>query len=484
MLRTNQLPRTIYIDALSLVPAKKSGVGLTLRQTLESLANKQEIADLYTIYLVVPLGKAKYLAEYVQPNVKIKTIYLPARGMELLLRLKLFPPVDWLLGAGVYIFPNYRNWPLWRSRSATYIYDVGFVRFPETVQPKNQRYLQRYINRWIARADKIIAITQQVKEEIEIYLHVPATQVEVVNCGVDEKTFYQRSSQEIDEVKRKYQIPYDKYLLFVGNIEPRKNLPMLLAAYRKLPKNIRETYGLVIVGGDGWLNEAFYSDLTEAQSEQLKIFKVDEYVEDQDLPALYSGASALVHPALYEGFGMTPLEAAACNVPVVVSDIPAIREVILDGGYYCDPHNADSVAMAVRQALDELDTPKQKAQLHQALARANELSWDNSAKQLADVIELQYLVGPERHPLLRRAKLLYKAVDYRVRTMLGEKALQPYRPAPAESRQDLQRQLLADFAAEQPSSLQEIALKIYLSAKHVAATVVKGALRTVRRIHV
>src|SRR4030081_2051898 len=140
-MRTRQFPRSIYIDALALVPAHKSGVGLTLQQTLMSLLKNAAIADGYTIYLVVPLGKAKYLSNYVGPNVKIKTICLPAPVLEVFLRFKLFPPADWLLGTGTYIFPNYRNWPLWRSRSLTYLYDVGFVRFPEMVQPKNQKYL-------------------------------------------------------------------------------------------------------------------------------------------------------------------------------------------------------------------------------------------------------------------------------------------------------------------------------------------------------
>lgn len=155
--------KRLYIDALALVPDRKSGVGQTLEQTLENLSLIPEFTTEWTAYLVVPLGKAKYLKKYEKTNISIKTICLPARILDVLLRFGVLPPLDIFIGKGVYLFPNYRNWPLWRSRSMTYVYDIGFVLFPETIQPKNRSYLATNIKKWISRTDTVITITNQVK---------------------------------------------------------------------------------------------------------------------------------------------------------------------------------------------------------------------------------------------------------------------------------------------------------------------------------
>lgn len=474
-----QLPKAIYIDALALVPARKSGVGLSFEETLKNLVVRPEIMSDYQIYLVVPLGKAKYLQAYLGNGIHTKTIYLPARLLELLLRIKLFPPVDWLLGSGVYVFPNYRNWPLWRSRSLTYVYDVGFVRFPDTVQPKNRHYLQRYMRRWVSRADKVITITNRLKHEVERYLHLPPAKIAVVYCGVDTKLFFKRSANEIASVRDKYNIPYERYLLFVGNIEPRKNLVALLEAYMQLPEKTRQEYGLVLVGGDGWLSEAFYERLQQLQAAGAQILKVASYVETADLPALYSGATALVHPAVYEGFGITPLEAMACETPVIVADIDAIREVVQDTGYYFDPYSSTSITAAIKQMLQ--DSPdKLKQRIKTGANRAAELSWNQSAEQLSDLIIEQHGQGSEQKPLLKRLKYRYEGIDRGIRSLLGEKAQEPYRPAEAHTNAELQKIIIADFLREQPSHLQALLLGGYLRAKHVAATSLRVLLRMAR----
>jgi len=192
-----KIEKIIYIDALALVPERKSGVGVTLEQTLEELLKNSEMKS-WEVFLVVPLGKAKYLKKYESSNVHLKTIYLPARALAILLRTRLLPPVDWFLGKGVYLFPNYRNWPTWRSRSVTYIYDVAYVKHPETVQAKNQKYLSRSMSTWARRTDRVITISKQVKYEIEKYLGMNENKIDIVPCGVDRSVFCKRNSNEIE----------------------------------------------------------------------------------------------------------------------------------------------------------------------------------------------------------------------------------------------------------------------------------------------
>jgi glycosyltransferase involved in cell wall biosynthesis len=466
----SKLSKSIYIDALALVSKNKSGVGMTLQQTLAKLLVMEELKD-YTIYLVVPLGKAKALQTYVGQNVKTKTIFLPARLLQALMKTGLLLPVDWFLGSGIYVFPNYRNWPLWRSRSLTYVYDTVFISYPETVQVKNQKYLSRYINTWLGRTDMVITISEQVRLEIEKLLHVYYGKIDLVPCGVDRSIYKKSSLVEVQRVKDKYAIPYEKYLLFVGNIEPRKNLVALMGAYAGLPKRPRDQYGLVIVGADGWLNQSFRQKLVESQQAGLNIFKVEGYMDGEDLPAIYSGASLLVHPAVYEGFGMTPLEAMACETPVAVSDLPVMHEVVQNAGEYFNPLNTESITRAI---LNVLDDPKRKDELiREGLARSAALSWSNSAAKLFDAIEEQLKSGPKSHPLLTRLRALYSRFDRLLRRLLGERAFKKYRPATAANINNLRRNLYDDFINEQPARWQIVALSVYLGTKHAVAKTVR-----------
>ncbi|MEJ0072817.1 MAG: glycosyltransferase family 1 protein [Candidatus Saccharibacteria bacterium] len=457
------MKQKIYIDALALVPERKSGIGYSLEQTLLQLREIPAIRKGYAIQLVVPLGKARYIRKYVSSGVSVRTIFLPARGMELLLRLGLFPPVDWLLGRGIYVFPNYRNWPLWASQSLTYIYDLGYLLYPETVQQKNLRYLRRYAKRWIGRANRIITITNQVREEIEKNLDLHYGSIDVVYCGVDAKVFYRRPAREVDAVLQKYAVPFKDYVLFVGNIEPRKNITGLLDAYDRLPKHIREQCGIVVVGGDGWSNEDVLERMRQAEAAGQKIYRVPQYVTTEDLPALYSGAKALVHPAMYEGFGITPLEAMACETPVIVSDIPAIREVVQGDAIYIDPKDPQSLADAITK-LYTADAGLVNARSVQH--RVRELSWKRSAEELAAVIEAASDEQAKGGFHIKRAKRAYVRLDRLIRSMLGQKKRPPYKPQTSPTdKQAFRRMVYEDFLQEQPSHLQAVLLGAYRSAK-------------------
>jgi glycosyltransferase involved in cell wall biosynthesis len=477
MTKTSSLPK-IYIDALALVPEKKSGIGVLLEQTLIQLAELPKVKNAYQIYLVVPMGKAKYLQPFLRSNVTTKTIPLPARVLEVFLRLNIFPPMDWLLGSGVYVFPNYRNWSLWSSRSLTYIHDATFKRHPEMVRPKNLRYLERYSARWANRSNTIITLTDHSKEEIEKLLSLPYTKLQVIYCGVDTSVFNRRSVAEVDKIKQKYRIPYENYFLYVGSIEPRKNLVQLIRAYQKLPTKIRQTYGLVLVGGDGWLNDEFNQDLATAQSNGHNILKVAEYVVNEDLPALYSGASLLVHPAVYEGFGITPLEAMACETPVVISDIPPLREVSEDAAYYFDPYDDQSLVNSIEQALQ--NKTETLAHIKRGLVKAKSLSWRSSAEKLEMLIDTELAEGKQDKPVLRRLRATYLVFDRWIRTRLGERVLTPYIPERATNERALAVTVYRDFLREQPSHVQVVALKVYLGTKHTAGLGVKKVYHLVR----
>ncbi|RWZ79506.1 MAG: glycosyltransferase family 1 protein [Candidatus Chaera renei] len=473
-----RISKTIYIDALALAPRRKSGVGQTIEQVLRSLA-PLVYKDGWAIRLVVPLGKAKRIKHYKKiQGISIKTIPVPARLFSILLRLGVLPPMDWILGEGIYLFPNYRNWPLWNSRAMTYIYDLGFVLFPETVHPNNQKYLSKHVPQWISRSETIITISKSIKEEITRLLNVPAKRVEVVYCGVNKALYHRRDSLEIQEVKQKYGISYDQYLLFIGNIEPRKNLLTLLKAYSLLPKNLQQSYGLVIIGGDGWINDDFYNKLQQLQVHGAQIIKINSYVNDEDLPALYSGASALVHPAFYEGFGMTVLEAMAVDTPVVASDIPSIREIADKAALYFNPYDAKSAAIAIKKMLVSKD--KTEVFIAAGRQRVQKFSWEKSAIALRKNIYSLWSEGARPRPLRRfvdiaQAKLVRKAksLDESLRNVLGKSQLSNYVPRSANSVQELRQIVDQDFKSEEPTIIQDYLLRAYLRIRHILVTIVR-----------
>src|SRR5262249_39725898 len=157
---------------------------------------------------------------------------------------------------------------------------------------------------------------------------------------LDHDFFYPRPMAEIDTVKRKYAIT-KPYILYTGTLEPRKNIKGILDAYNALPPQVRATYSMVLAGGRGWLDQEIRAQLADLQHLDLL---TPGYVPDEDLPALYSGASLFVYPSFYEGFGMPPLEAMACNTPVIAADNSSLPEVVGDAGILVNANDAASLA--------------------------------------------------------------------------------------------------------------------------------------------
>ncbi len=370
----------LFIDALPLAQTRMSGIGHMILELTKALSKKDEL----DIHLIVPLRKRKLVERHGIKNVSIKTFPLPARAISILMRTRLLPPVDILLGRGVYLFPNYRNWPLLWSKSFTYFHDAAFVLHPETVSPKNLKYLQNNASLWLKRSDNVLTLTESSKKEISDSLPVPPEKLSVIPCGVDSEIFYTRPAEEISAVKNKYGINAQDYILYVGNLEPRKNVDNLLLAYESLESKLKNRYSLVLIGGGGWLNESTMELIDKLIGKGLNIIHPKSYVEDADLPAIYSGASLLVHPAIYEGFGIPPLQAMACKVPVAVSDIPSMREVVDYAGLFFDPGSTKDIARTIEQGLS--DQKLRQDIISRGEARTLLFSWDQSAYELARLI--------------------------------------------------------------------------------------------------
>lgn len=372
-----------FVDAAALVDSHISGVGHATYHLVEELSRDSDFIASHTIVLVIPFGKRALLSRW-KFNAAVVPLLLPVPGRVLnwFLKNNLLPWMDLFLGRGVYLFPNFRNWPVLYSRSLTYIHDVAFARHPETVEPRNLDYLRQNVAGWIERTTKVITVSQTSKAEIVEEFGVDPSKIVVAHNGVD-RALYQRSdARRIEATKRNLGIA-GEYILYVGNIEPRKNLVRLIDAYKSLPKSLSDRCRLVMVGSGGWLNEGIIDAIAHANYEGYRIVRPLRFVEDAEIVDLYSGARCAVLPSFHEGFGMTVLEALACGTWVVAADLGSIREAGGDVVTYCDPLSVAGIAAALQRALETepaADFPSRAAR------HVENFSWHHTAEIIKQLI--------------------------------------------------------------------------------------------------
>jgi glycosyltransferase involved in cell wall biosynthesis len=235
----------------------------------------------------------------------------------------------------------------------------------------------------IAKADKVITISESSRREILKNYPEAKGKTEVILPAVDTKYFYRRGTYEIKKIKNKYNLPKN-YILFTSTLEPRKNVHGLVEAYCLLPESIRKKFALVLVGGRGWQDEIIRKTIDKALSNGANIIQPG-YVVDEDLPTVYSGADLFVFPSFYEGFGIPPLEAMACGVPVIASDNSSLPEVV---GEAAIKIKAEDTAGITKAMIKVLSDPHLASSLRQrGLIQARKFTWEESADKLYKVFK-------------------------------------------------------------------------------------------------
>ncbi|MDH7482320.1 MAG: glycosyltransferase family 1 protein [Armatimonadota bacterium] len=265
------------------------------------------------------------------------------------------------------------------SKSVVTVLDLSFLRFPQYF-PQFQRQYLKWFTFWsVQRANAVITISEHSKREIVELLHVPENKVFVTPLGVD-RNFHPVAGEEIARVASRYGIG-ENTILFIGTLEPRKNIHSLIAAFDVVRKKFNQRCTLVLAGGKGW----FYHELFEFVR-QLHLgdsIRFLGYVPAEDLPALYGAASVFVYPSVYEGFGLPPLEAMACGTPVITSSTTSLPEVVGDVGIMVEPHDVEALADAILRVLCDFDLRQEmKAK---GIERAKRFSWEETARQTLKV---------------------------------------------------------------------------------------------------
>lgn len=283
--------------------------------------------------------------------------------------------------ADLMIFPNFATWPSLKSTlKCVVIHDLTHLYYPEFVEKKNLKYLNRVIPHSIRTSDYIITVSETVKKEISKEFKIDKKKIIVTPVPQDSR-YNQRDKP--NDISKKYDTPKDEYILFVGNLEPRKNLPCLIKAYSALDQAFKDKHRLVIAGNKGW-NIKNLIGVKNTDSDLSNII-LTGYVDPEDMPTLYQKASLFVFPSLYEGFGIPVLEAMASDTPVIAADIKVLRETAGEAAIYFDPTQPEDLKEKIATTLD---SPSLRRKLI-SLGRENikRFSWRDNIQRIMSIIE-------------------------------------------------------------------------------------------------
>jgi len=270
--------------------------------------------------------------------------------------------------------PNFRGFFTERLKTVITIHDMSHEYYPESVEKKLLHTLRKELPHTAKQASLIIADSQSTKRDILKFLNVPEDKVKVIYIGVDKSFQPIRDPIVLDTSRKKYRLPKD-FILYLGAIQPRKNITGLIRAYNLLSKKKGFNYDLVIGGGVGWRNEDLSRLVAELGLENR--IRFTGYIDPLDLPFLYNLATTFVYPSFYEGFGLPVLEAMACGVPVVTSNVSSLPEIAGDAAVCVNPHSVEELSDGIRRIL--FDGNLRSSCVINGLERARSFTWEGCA---------------------------------------------------------------------------------------------------------
>lgn len=363
---------TILTDPLySDVPG---GIGRYVKELIKNLAK----IDSSSTYFLINSYRHKVddILNSKHDNFKTIAFPLPRRLLYVLWLEFGIPRIESFTGKIDILHTPCPTIPGCKAKLVVTIHDLSFLKFREIFSNWSHYYQKRSLQICSSKATAIIAVSTATKNDILKYTGISEERIVVIHEGVNSHFHPITEQALIKKTRDKYQLS-SPYILFVGTLEPRKNIHRLIEAFSELIYNGIRNYQLVIAGKRGW----FYKDIFKKVVE----LKLQEYIEfidsppDEDIPILMSGASLFVYPSLYEGFGLPPLEAMACGIPVVTSNVSSLPEVVGDAAILVNPMNTKELAEGMNVGLN--DKTFRQHLIEKGIKRARLFSWEAMAKK-------------------------------------------------------------------------------------------------------
>lgn len=368
----------LVVDANPLFPLSAglgpTGVG---RWTAGSVSSLARAAPDWQIDLVAfHLRDAEMDVSWMGPNVSFHLVRFSNRAYRKLRAVDLLPNLERFLGhVDAMLGPAYVTWKGRRLAEIPVIHDLTYLRFPGYVSRRNLWYLRWLVPKVLKRAARVVTVSNPMADEIVEAYGIERSRIAVVPNGIDGR--FKPGSPRPD-----LQLP-DSYLLYLGTLEPRKNLRGVLDAYARLKRRRPDVPQLVVAGGAGWRTGSFLDQLTDLVSRG-EVIRLG-FVDDAHLPGLYANADALIFPSFYEGFGLPVVEAMASGCPVITTDRGGLSEVASDAALLVDPSDPGDIARGIEELLDR---PDRRSRLIDAgVERAARYTWEAAGLALRDAVE-------------------------------------------------------------------------------------------------
>lgn len=260
--------------------------------------------------------------------------------------------------------------------SVTTVHDLSFVSHPQFHPAERVAWLNRQLPRTLERADFVITDSEIVRAQLIKTFSVAPDRVAAIYLGADSR-FVPRTQEAAQSVLAKYNLVHGRYLAFVGTIEPRKGLSVLLDAWERLPAVLRRNWPLVIAGAPGWRNADLIARIQALQAKDEVRFL--QFVSSDDLPFIYAGAATFIYPSFYEGFGLPVLEAMASGVPVICGAGTSMAEFTDGACRLFDVEDAGALALAISELIE--DPALRSRMAHDGQSRASQFSWSRCAQE-------------------------------------------------------------------------------------------------------
>jgi glycosyltransferase involved in cell wall biosynthesis len=374
----------IGIDASRLAVEQPTGTENYAFQIIRQLARimgQPGAVDRLTLYFNQPPAPAVLAGLDLPAPVELKTMPFPRLWTHLRLSREMLQHPPAALFVPAHVLPLVHP-----ARSVVTIHDLGYLYFPQAHTFKARQYLDLSTRFSAARANRVIAISQATKNDLARHYAIPPAKIEVIYHGYDKQRFFPVKDEAAKQAARaRYNIGPGRFLVYVGTLQPRKNLLRLLEAYAALAAQPEfKDLQLVLAGKPGWLSQPILDRAAQLQKKLPGRLILPGYLAENDLPLLLRAAEAFVFPSLYEGFGMPVLEALACGCPVVCANSSSLPEVAGEAALYHHPLDTLSLAAQLRRLLTQ---PGLRAEMVQkGLAQAALFSWEAAARKTLQVI--------------------------------------------------------------------------------------------------
>ncbi len=379
----------IGIDIRCLAEGRRTGVEeytINLLHNLFSIDKKNKYVLFFNLFRKPKINLSDF-KKY--KNVSVKIYRCPNKLLNFLFWYFGWPKIDKLIGGvDILFFPNiiFSAWSQ-KTKAVFTIHDLSFERCPETFSAK-RRLWHIFIGpkKLCWKADKIISVSDSTKNDLKEIYQIPEAKIKTIYSGIAENfRVIDRNNPKLIKVKNKYNLPY-KFILYLGTIEPRKNIVGIIRVYNQLREiNHPElnAYKLVIAGASGWKQEKIFREMEKSPFKSDIIFC--GIIDDEDKPAVYNLASLFVYPSFFEGFGFPPLEAMNCGAPVVTSNNSSFPEITGSAGIMIDPDRPDEIFQAVKNIL--LNKNLRENLTKKGLEQAKKFNWQKTAQEFLNVLE-------------------------------------------------------------------------------------------------